>query len=507
MRLKRTRFIACLCVLLVVALGTVLSSAIDAANPAESPALSAPRLTNNPSRDVIVTNTRPLLSFFNATGGIGERTYTIQIDEVPAFDSESLLEYPDIPEETEYVTGKLVEPYDALQDKTRYYWRARATDSAGNQGPWDQSRFYLDTEADDEFMGMVRVPVREVIVSGGGNPKNIVDLDDPGQVTFWQSTPPGEPVQWVQFDLGKTWEVTRVWMLSNPCGQEGWLKSFVWKASDDGRTWTTIEGTAIDDNDTYRNIIDFEAVKARFLALIIKDWHGYAPQLNVVSLYSPGTPPVPEVPAGDYVLLVGNQMDGSTFTKLAQFIEDQGLGLATLTVPHYEVSMAMVRNLDRPPVAIVLSGNNADYPNLPMFEYNGEYEIIRESTIPLLGICAGHQQLAMAHGYTYARSMGWEDVSGLQHSPRRTEITIKENSPIFEGMANPFVSVEINSWAIAHLPGDLEVIAASGYVQAVRSRSRPIYGEQFHAEIQVPYNQGAPYLINFLKMAKEMAGG
>ena len=54
---------------------------------------------------------------------------------------------------------------------------------------------------------------------------------------------------------------------------------------------------------------------------------------------------------------------------------------------------------------------------------------------------------------------------------------------------------------MANTAGVYEVIAKSDYIQAMRSKERTIYGEQFHAEIKVPYNQGAPYLVNFLKMA------
>ena len=115
-----------------------------------------------------------------------------------------------------------------------------------------------------------------------------------------------------------------------------------------------------------------------------------------------------------------NKMD-SLFSELASFVENLGLGLKTLVVPHYEVSLKMIEKLDHKPVAIILSGNNADYPNLPMFEFNGEYEIIRQSKLPILGICCGHQQLAMAYGYTYARSMGWSDISSLEN-PRHVLI-------------------------------------------------------------------------------------
>ncbi|MBT3181126.1 MAG: C26 family cysteine hydrolase domain-containing family [Deltaproteobacteria bacterium] len=469
--------------------------------------LTAPSLKNNPYQDVIVTTTQPLMSFFNAKFGEGDRTYDIQIDIEPTFTSDKLIEYNRIPEEKVHITSKLVEAEDALQDNSRYYWRARAVDAKGNKGPWDSSRFYVDTKADDSFMGMVRIPVESIEVSSGFNPKNIYDLDDPGQATFWQSTPPGAEVQWVQFDLGKRWSISRIWMLSTRGGSsDGWLEDFVWQMSDDGETWRDIPGTKTTTNDTFRNILDFKSITARHLKLKINKWRGYAAQLNTITFYSPGMPPVPEVPDSDYVLLVGNQQNGFTFSELAEFVESLDLNLKTMTVPHYEVSMKMLKHLKRKPVAIILSGNNTDYQNLPMFEYNGEYEIIRKSNIPILGICCGHQQLAMAYGYTYARSMGWSDISAMESRLKRTEIDQIKKDPVFKGIPDPFTAVEIHGWAVAKLPEGFELIGESSYTQAIKNTSRMIYGEQFHAEIKAPYNQGTPYLVNFLKMALEKGG-
>lgn len=477
------------------------------ASVAEGGKLTPPKLTNNPSLDVIVTNTRPLLSFFNSSGGVGERFYTIQIDKLPSFDSVSLIEYVNVPEKLwgregkHDVTQKLVEVADALGDKTQYHWRARATDGAGEKSSWAKSRFYLDTSYSDSFMGMVRIPVVRLKVSSGENPKNIVDYDDPGQVTFWQATPPGAEHEWVKFDFGEAREVSRIWMLSNTENADGWLKDFVWQMSEDNETWTDIEGASVQNNDTFRNIINFNTVETRYLRLYIKGWHGIAAQINVVTFYSPGSPSTPAVPEGEYVLLVGNQMNGFTFSALGDFVESLDLGLSTLTVPHYEVSLDMLNSLEPKPVAIILSGNNADYPNLPMFEYNGEYEIIRGSDIPILGICCGHQQLAMAYGYTYARSMGWEDISSMEKPKNFSQIKKVKDDPIFSGMKDPFTAVEIHGWAVAFIPDDFEILALSDYVQAIKHKSRMIYGEQFHAEIKAPYNEGTSYLVNFLKMA------
>ncbi|MDD5085747.1 MAG: glutamine amidotransferase, partial [Candidatus Omnitrophica bacterium] len=80
-----------------------------------------------------------------------------------------------------------------------------------------------------------------------------------------------------------------------------------------------------------------------------------------------------------------------------------------------------------------------------------------------------------------------------------------KDDPIFEGMKDPFTAVEIHGWAVAVVPEGFELIAESSYAQAIKNTSRMIYGEQFHGEIKAPYNEGTPYIVNFLKMALERA--
>ncbi len=470
-----------------------------------APPLTAPKLTNNPTLDIIATTTRPLLTFYNAAGGEGKRTYVIQLDTTPTFDSKALVTYQKVPETDRHITSKMVDKKDALSDKTRYFWRVRAVDGQGAKGPWARSRFFLDTASDDAFMNLVRVPVRTVEVSSGGEVKNITDWSDPGQATYWTPCPPGNPNPWVKFDLGTSRKISRIWMLSNRSTPDGWLKNFVWQRSQDGQAWEDIPGAGLDNNDTYRNIIDIKPVKARYFRLRIREWYGYAPQINAIILYSPGKPPVPPAPSKDYVLLIGNQLNGATFTELADYVEGLDLGLKTLTVPHHEVSLEMVGKLKKKPVAIILSGSDAGYQNLPMFEYNGEFEIIRQGKIPLLGICCGHQLTVMAYGYTYVRAMGWLDITSLDLEAFKSidPVKIIKKDPIFEGMPNPFIGAEVHSWSVAHLPEHYEVLAESTYVQALKSKAKFLYGEQFHAEINVSYNQAKPYLYNFLTMALE----
>jgi hypothetical protein len=87
------------CVLLLL-VSAIFPALIHAAGP-----LSAPRLTNNPSLDVIVTTAQPLLSFFCAKGGTPPRKYIIQLDNDPTFAGKARIEYRDVPEESKFVTS------------------------------------------------------------------------------------------------------------------------------------------------------------------------------------------------------------------------------------------------------------------------------------------------------------------------------------------------------------------------------------------------------------------
>ena len=459
-----------------------------------------PRLANNPSWDVIVTRLNPLLSFFNAPGKITGRTYEIQIDTSRNFTSLNLKTYQNLKETDPFVTALKVPATDTLRDKHLYYWRVRSVTPA-RKSDWAVSRFLVDAKSDTAFMNLVRVKIKEAKASNGYNVKNITDWDDPGLLTFWQSPPPGEEHQWIQFDLGRETAVSRAWILSNFNDRDGWLKDFVLQASFDGKKWRAISETETKNNDTFRNILDFAPVTARYFRLLIKSFTGYAAQINEIILYSPGHPPLPKVPEEDYVLIIGNEHNGFTFTELAKYVEALPLNLKTVVVPCYEASLEMLMKLNPQPVAVILSGNNADYPNEPMFEYNGEFEIIRSTNLPLLGICAGHQFLAAAYGYTRIRSMGWSDISAMEPRAKMTRIKILKRDPIFEGMSDNFTAPEVHSWAVAEPAEEFEVIAASTYTQVQKSTKRFIYGTQFHPEIKVPYNHGKKLIENFLKMA------
>lgn len=461
-----------------------------------------PTLTNNPSYDCILTQDTPLLSFFSSPSNIQNKQYEIQIDKQPHFQSKDKIIYI-FSENNKLVSSKKIKSEDRLKDLQQYFWRVR-TISHDKKSVWANSRFYVDTKADKKFTNLMRVPIKKVTSSDGFNVNNIIDYDDPGQLSFWQSPPPWEKEHEITFEFSKEKYIQRIWLLSNPdvSSRDGWLKDFVFMYSLDAKKWSKIDETDIKNNDTFRNIINFKPVKAKYIKLIIKNFIGYAAQINEIIFYEKGSLSHLKIPKQDYILIIGNEHNGFTFTDLAKHVQSIAPEYEVITVPFYEISLEKLNNLTKKPSAIILSGNNADYPNLPMFEYNGEFEIIRNTHIPILGICAGHQFLAMAYGYSRARSMGWSDISAIQSKKKITHINIVKNDPIFTEMKNNFTAPEVHSWSVVDPAEEFEVIAKSSYIQVQKSTKRLIYGIQFHAEINVEYNQAKTLISNFIKLIK-----
>jgi anthranilate synthase/aminodeoxychorismate synthase-like glutamine amidotransferase len=113
-----------------------------------------------------------------------------------------------------------------------------------------------------------------------------------------------------------------------------------------------------------------------------------------------------------------------------------------------------------------------------------------EAGVPTLGVCLGHQAMVEAFG---GRTVRGEPIHG-----KEAEID-HDGAGIFAGLPNPLTAGRYHSLvADAELPGDLERTASYGdVVMAVRHRSLPAEGVQFHPE-SVLTPAGKDMLANFL---------
>jgi len=101
------------------------------------------------------------------------------------------------------------------------------------------------------------------------------------------------------------------------------------------------------------------------------------------------------------------------------------------------------------------------------------------STIPILGVCLGHQCIGAAYGGDIVRAV--RPMHG------RTSAIIHDGSSIFEGLPSPLQGARYHSLVIARasVPAALRVTASAGddgEIMAVEHRTDPVIGVQFHPE-------------------------
>ena len=116
-----------------------------------------------------------------------------------------------------------------------------------------------------------------------------------------------------------------------------------------------------------------------------------------------------------------------------------------------------------------------------------------EHDLPLLGVCLGHQAIAVAYGGVVARA------PELMHG--RTSAITHDGEGVFEGLPSPVTMTRYHSLAVVPdtVPDVLEVSAVteSGLIMGLRHRAARVEGVQFHPE-SVLSEHGHKLLANWL---------
>jgi anthranilate synthase component II len=116
--------------------------------------------------------------------------------------------------------------------------------------------------------------------------------------------------------------------------------------------------------------------------------------------------------------------------------------------------------------------------------------VIRQGSVPVLGVCLGMQGLVSAYGGVVAAvEPAHGELSPVTHTGRG----------LFDGIPSPYDVVRYHSLAAVSVPDVLEVtaVADDGVVMGVAHRSLPLAGVQFHPE-SVLTEHGARLVANFL---------
>ena len=119
-------------------------------------------------------------------------------------------------------------------------------------------------------------------------------------------------------------------------------------------------------------------------------------------------------------------------------------------------------------------------------------------TIPIFGVCLGHQSIAAAFGGNIVRA------SELMHG--KTSPIYHRNSDLFRGLDSPFVATRYHSLVVERdsVPAGLEITAWTDddMIMGLAHRSLPIWGVQFHPESILSIS-GKELMQNFLTMADD----
>ena len=184
------------------------------------------------------------------------------------------------------------------------------------------------------------------------------------------------------------------------------------------------------------------------------------------------------------MLLIIDNYDSFVF-NLARYAQE--IGYETKVVRNDAIGVEQIRALA--PEAIILSPGPCDPERAGIC-----LDVVRKlgSTVPILGVCLGHQVIAAAYG---ARIVRGEPVHG------RTSWVHHDRCGIFAGLPTPFEAARYHSLVVSppSVPDSLEVTAvlADGTIMTLRHRQHRVVGVQFHPE-SVLTRQGHQLLANFL---------
>ena len=191
------------------------------------------------------------------------------------------------------------------------------------------------------------------------------------------------------------------------------------------------------------------------------------------------------------MILVIDNYDSFTF-NLVQYLGELGAELEV--VRNDELTVDDI--VERAPERIVISPG----PCTPT-EAGVSVETIQRlgPTVPILGVCLGHQSIGQAYGGMVVRAA--KPMHGKTSPIRHT------GEGIFRGIPAPLTVARYHSLVIEpeSLPDELEAVAWTdepGFeteIQAVRHREHPVWGVQFHPE-SIASEHGHALLRNFLEL-------
>lgn len=205
------------------------------------------------------------------------------------------------------------------------------------------------------------------------------------------------------------------------------------------------------------------------------------------------------------IYLVDNTIDGQGASprEIRAALERLRPG-APIVVEHFrDVSLDRVRELA--PSHIILSGQSHPWTSYTPESLAGVFEVIREAAQPILGVCGGHQQIALAYGSRVDLMRRLAPGEGYEGALReRGFFDIEaEGEGIFEGLPRRISVWHSHCDEVKELPEDFILTASNETcrIQAMQHTTRPLFSVQFHPELfDEEHPDGKRIVENFLDL-------
>lgn len=193
-----------------------------------------------------------------------------------------------------------------------------------------------------------------------------------------------------------------------------------------------------------------------------------------------------------------------------------------LIVNYRDMSMAKVEKLR--PSALVVGGFGTSFQTFDMREFLGLDDVFRNAaSVPTLAICGGHQLLGFCCSRDLRRVKRLRDEPMRRLRPGEPDLNpeyhpgyfkergmfpvrvLRPDDPLFRGLPRTIMVTQSHYCEVKRIPPGFVLMATNENcrIQAMRHRSRPLYGVQFHPEKHRPeYPHGRKVLENFFRLAR-----
>ena len=178
-------------------------------------------------------------------------------------------------------------------------------------------------------------------------------------------------------------------------------------------------------------------------------------------------------------------------------------GLEILTEPFHHVTLERVRSLK--PSHIILSGQSHPWNKYTPESLAGVVDVIKQASQPILGVCGGHQQIALAYGSEVGLMERLEPGEGYEGVKRERGFYRIENTGegVFKGLPPAVTVWHSHCDEVKELPDGFRCTASNETcaIQAMQQKGRRVYGVQFHPELfDEDHPEGRRIVENFLAL-------